>query len=59
MADKPKDGGIFIFDNSVAGWTGLRYLREWSEFDACNAFLNSNVAENKGKCLRRPGRVET
>ena len=24
------DGPLFIVDNSVSGWTGLRYLREWS-----------------------------
>ena len=22
--------GLFIVDNSVSGWTGLRYLEEWS-----------------------------
>jgi hypothetical protein len=24
-------GGLFIVDNSVSGWTGVRYLREWTE----------------------------
>ena len=28
--------GLFIVDNSVAGWTGLRYLEEWAEI--ANAF---------------------
>lgn len=32
MTDKPKGGDLFIVDNSVSGWTGLRYLQEWSEF---------------------------
>jgi len=27
--DKGRD--LFIVDNSVSGWTGLRYLEEWSE----------------------------
>jgi hypothetical protein len=22
---------LFIVDNSVSGWTGLRYLEEWTE----------------------------
>lgn len=29
-ADK-KGSGLFIVDNSISGWTGLRYLKEWSE----------------------------
>ena len=24
-------GKLFIVDNSVSGWTGLRYLEEWTE----------------------------
>ena len=28
---KIKGGDLFIVDNSVEGWTGLRYLEEWSE----------------------------
>ena len=27
----PEGGDLFIVDNSVSGWTGLRYLQEWSE----------------------------
>ena len=30
MNAKPAGRGLFIVDNSVAGWTGLRYLQEWS-----------------------------
>jgi len=26
-----KGGDLFIVDNSISGWTGLRYLREWTE----------------------------
>jgi len=26
-----KGGDLFIVDNSISGWTGLRYLQEWSE----------------------------
>ena len=25
-----KGGDLFIVDNSISGWTGLRYLQEWS-----------------------------
>ena len=28
---KIKGGDLFIVDNSIEGWTGLRYLEEWAE----------------------------
>ena len=35
--------GLFIVDNSVTGWTGLRYLQEWSDiakaFDVATGFF--------------------
>lgn len=30
MPTDPKGRDLFIVDNSVSGWTGLRYLEEWS-----------------------------
>ena len=30
MTADPKGRGLFIVDNSVTGWTGLRYLEEWA-----------------------------
>src|SRR5437764_93356 len=30
MTAESKGRDLFIVDNSVAGWTGLRYLEEWS-----------------------------
>jgi len=30
MTAAPKGHDLFIVDNSVSGWTGLRYLEEWS-----------------------------
>ncbi len=34
---------LFIVDNSVAGWTGLRYLEEWADiaraFDVAAGFF--------------------
>ena len=30
MSDS-KDGDLLIVDNSISGWTGLEYLRQWSE----------------------------
>jgi superfamily II DNA or RNA helicase len=30
MSTDPKGRDLFIVDNSVSGWTGLRYLEEWS-----------------------------
>ena len=31
MNEKAKTGDLFIVDNSVSGWTALRYLEEWCE----------------------------
>ena len=31
MVSKIKGGDLFIVDNSVSGWTGLRYLQEWCD----------------------------
>ena len=34
---------LFIVDNSVSGWTGLRYLKEWADiaraFDVATGFF--------------------
>ncbi len=30
MVTESKGRDLFIVDNSVSGWTGLRYLEEWS-----------------------------
>src|SRR6266516_4330589 len=30
-APEPKGGDLFIVDNSISGWTGLRYLEEWCQ----------------------------
>lgn len=30
MPDRPSGRDLFIVDNSVSGWTGLRYLEEWT-----------------------------
>ena len=43
MNTEPAGRGLFIVDNSVAGWTGLRYLEEWSSiaraFDVATGFF--------------------
>ena len=26
-----KGGDLFIVDNSISGWTGIRYLKEWAD----------------------------
>ena len=31
MPEKRSGGDLFIVDNSISGWTGLRYLQEWTE----------------------------
>mgnify|MGYP001061624299 CR=1 FL=1 len=39
----PKGGGLFIVDNSISGWTGLRYLKDWctlaERFDIATGFF--------------------
>jgi len=36
LSKQIQGGSLFIVDNSVSGWTGLRYLEEWAEIS--NAF---------------------
>ena len=43
MKNEIKGGDLFIVDNSISGWTGLRYLQEWSglakSFDITTGFF--------------------
>ena len=43
MNEGPKGGDLFIVDNSISGWTGLRYLTEWAElaksFDVATGYF--------------------
>lgn len=43
MKRENKGGDLFVVDNSVSGWTGLRYLQEWTEiaksFDIATGFF--------------------
>ena len=43
MIEDPKGGDLFIVDNSISGWTGLRYLTEWTElarsFDVATGYF--------------------
>ena len=43
MRSDPKAGDLFIVDNSISGWTALRYLREWcdiaSSFDIATGYF--------------------
>ena len=43
MTSGLKGGDLFIVDNSISGWTGLRYLQEWSglakSFDVATGFF--------------------
>jgi superfamily II DNA or RNA helicase len=44
VADSPKARELFIVDNSVSGWTGLRYLEEWTKiakrFDIATGYFD-------------------
>ena len=31
MSDSPSGKELFIVDNSISGWTGLEYLKQWTE----------------------------
>jgi hypothetical protein len=43
MVPDPKGRDLFIVDNSVSGWTGLKYLEEWSSiaksFDVATGYF--------------------
>jgi len=43
MTSESKGRDLFIVDNSVSGWTGLRYLEEWASiaraFDVATGFF--------------------
>ena len=43
MSEESKGGDLFVVDNSDEGWTGLRYLQEWTEiaksFDIATGFF--------------------
>ncbi len=54
MKNEIKGGDLFIVDNSVSGWTGLRYLQEWSElaksFDVATGYFEiGSLLELDGK----------
>ena len=44
MTNDSKGRGLFIVDNSVSGWTGLRYLEEWcslaTAFDIATGYFD-------------------
>ena len=43
MKQETKGGDLFIVDNSISGWTGLRYLQEWAgiakRFDVATGYF--------------------
>jgi hypothetical protein len=56
--NRPTTGGdLFIVDNSISGWTALRYLQEWSElaksFDIATGYFEiGSLLELDGKWQR-------
>ena len=53
-AVKPQGRDLFIVDNSVSGWTGLRYLEEWTgianRFDIATGYFEiGSLLELDGK----------
>ena len=54
MTEAPKGGDLFIVDNSISGWTGLRYLQEWTgiakSFDIATGYFEiGSLLELDGK----------
>src|SRR3954452_3036118 len=54
MSETQRGGELFIVDNSVSGWTGLRYLSEWTQiattFDIATGFFEiGSLLELDGK----------
>ena len=39
VEDRRSGRDLFIVDNSVEGWTGLRYLEEWTTIAKAARFL--------------------
>ncbi|MBO34128.1 MAG: hypothetical protein CMM74_14330 [Rhodospirillaceae bacterium] len=51
---KKQGGDLFIVDNSISGWTGLRYLQDWTDyatsFDIATGFFEiGSLLELDGK----------
>jgi superfamily II DNA or RNA helicase len=51
---KTQSGDLFIVDNSISGWTGLRYLKDWTDyatsFDIATGFFEiGSLLELDGK----------
>jgi superfamily II DNA or RNA helicase len=54
VSETQRGGELFIVDNSVAGWNGIRYLSEWTEiaksFDIATGFFEiGSLLELDGK----------
>ena len=54
MTKQLKGGDLFIVDNSISGWTGLRYLQDWTEiaksFDVATGYFEiGSLLELDGK----------
>jgi len=57
MTQEAKGKHLFIVDNSHSGWTGLRYLEEWTAiakaFDIATGFSMTGRCWSKLKDHRR------
>ena len=57
MSQQPRGRELFIVDNSVSGWTGLRYLEEWTEI--ARAFDIATGSFEIGALLALDGKWQT
>ena len=55
MSTESKGRDLFIVDNSVSGWTGLRYLDEWTgiakAFDIATGYFETGCGPEWSKDL--------
>ncbi len=57
ITSERKGGDLFIVDNSVSGWTGLRYLEEWTQI--AKSFDIATVYFEIGSLLELDGKWQT
>jgi superfamily II DNA or RNA helicase len=61
MSSDPKGRELFIVDNSISGWTGLRYLDEWTgiakQFDIATGYFELGSLLALGDSWKQLGKI--
>ena len=63
MSQDGRGRDLFIVDNSISGWTGLRYLEEWSSiaksFDIATGYFEiGSLLAVKSRPIATPAKAE-